>query len=125
VSRGLGSRWHLRRAIHVIRQALDALKVDIHPDKTFVERVSRGFTFVGYKIASEGIVDIAPQTREKFLVRLSSLTRLYEQGASSGDIGGYVKRWFQWINGGLDNLSRLSLSTRLNFATPVESVPNT
>ena len=41
--------------------------VDIHPDKTFVERVSRGFTSLGYKIASEGIDDIAPQTREKFL----------------------------------------------------------
>ena len=100
------TRWHLRRAIHVIRQALDALKVDIHPDKTFVGRVSRGFTFLGYKIASEGIVDIAPQTREKFLVRLSSLIRLYEQGACELGIGDVLKRFYQWSYSGLTQVPR-------------------
>ena len=36
------TRWQIRRAVHFIRQTLNALKVDIHPDKTFVGRVSRG-----------------------------------------------------------------------------------
>jgi len=95
------TRWQLRRAVKTARQVLNSLKVDIHPDKTFVGRVSRGFTFLGYEIASAGIVDIAPQTRDKFLVRLSSLIRLYEHGASDPGIGDYLKRFYQWAYSGL------------------------
>lgn len=54
------------------------------------------------KKTSEGIVDIAPQTRDKFLLRLSSLIRLYEQGASDGCIGDYLKRFYQWAYSGLE-----------------------
>jgi RNA-directed DNA polymerase len=40
------TRWQLRRGIKTTREILNALKVDIHPDKTFVGRVSREFTFL-------------------------------------------------------------------------------
>ncbi len=41
------TRWQLRRAVMTARQVLNGLKVDIHPDKTFVGRVSKGSTFLG------------------------------------------------------------------------------
>ena len=55
--------------------------------------MSRGFCFLGYTIASAGIVGIAPQTRKRSVERL---TRLYEQGASVERIGDYVRRWKLW-----------------------------
>ena len=50
------------------------------PDSSDMQECTQG------EIYGEGIDDIAPQTREKFLVRLSSLTRLYDQHASSRDL---------------------------------------
>ena len=85
--------WQLRRAIKLVKQTLAQLRVEAHPDKMSVGCVCRGFTFLGYKIASAGIVGIAPQTRKQFVERL---TRLYEQGASVERIGDYVRRWQRW-----------------------------
>ena len=89
-------------------QTLSELKVEPHPDKTYIGRVSRGFCFLGYTIASAGIVGIAPQTRKRFVERL---TRLYEQGASVERIGDYVRRWQLWAVSGLgayrDSISNL------------------
>ena len=49
-------------------------------------------------IASVGIVGIAPQTRKRFVERL---TRLYEKGAPPERIGKYVRRWQRWAVSGL------------------------
>jgi hypothetical protein len=92
------TRWQLRRAVKLVMQTLSELKVEPHPDKTYIGRVSRGFCFLGYTIASAGIVGIAPQTRKRFVERL---TRLYEQGASVERIGDYVRRWQRWAVSGL------------------------
>lgn len=63
------TRWQLRRAVKLVMQTLSELKVEPHPDKTYIGRVSRGFCFLGYTIASAGIVGIAPQTRKRFVRR--------------------------------------------------------
>ena len=54
-------------------------------------------------IASAGIVGIAPQTRKRFVERL---TRLYEQGASVERIGDYVRRWQRWAVSGLGDYGK-------------------
>jgi hypothetical protein len=36
------SRWKLRAAIRLVNETLAELKVEQHPDKTFIGRVSRG-----------------------------------------------------------------------------------
>lgn len=54
-------------------------------------------------IASVGIVGIAPQTRKRFVERL---TRLYEQGASVERIGDYVRRWQRWAVSGLGDYGK-------------------
>jgi len=94
------SRWKLRRVIRIVNQILARLKVQQHPDKTFIGRVARGFDFLGYKIASAGLISVARRTLEKFALRRS---QLYEQGASDARIGQYVRRWCSWINRGLDD----------------------
>jgi len=78
------------------------LKVEQHPDKTFVGRISRGFEFLGYAITTPGIVGVAKKTWERFVERV---TRLYEQYADSVRIADYVRRWRVWVVSGLQGVA--------------------
>ncbi len=91
------TRWKLRAAIRLVNQTLDELKVEQHPDKTFIGRISRGFDFLGYEFSLDGL-GIASKTVERFAARVN---QLYEQGADAVRIGDYVKRWSRWVVCGL------------------------
>ena len=45
------TRWALRRAINATYQVMAELKVEKHPEKTFVGRVAKGFDFLGYSLS--------------------------------------------------------------------------
>ena len=91
------TRWKLRRAIRLVNETLSELKLEQHPDKTFIGRTSRGFDFLGYQFTPSGLA-VAAKTIERFTERL---TRLYERGALEGRIGDYVRHWRRWVTGGL------------------------
>ncbi len=95
------TRWKLRKAVRIVNETLAELRVEQHPDKTFIGRIEKGFDFLGYEITSTGIEGIAQRTLNSFAKRV---TRLYEQGASAGRIGDYVRRWCKWALSGLDGL---------------------
>ncbi len=42
------TRWKLRNAVKVVNQVLGSLKLEKHPDKTFIGRIERVFDFLGY-----------------------------------------------------------------------------
>ena len=86
-----------RKAVAMVNQTIDELRVAQHPDKTFIGRISRGFDFLGYPIAPEKL-SIAANTILNFINRIC---QLYEQGADSLRIGQYVKRWTCWATAGL------------------------
>ena len=96
------TRWSLRRAVRMVNQTLQELRVEQHPDKTFVGRIERGFTFLGYWITEKGVTGVAPSTWEAFQERVA---RLYEQNAPQEEIlrriGQYVRRWQRWVLSGL------------------------
>ncbi|MCP4989046.1 MAG: hypothetical protein GY928_24210 [Colwellia sp.] len=73
------------------------MKVEQHPDKTFIGRVERGFDFLGYFIRP-GVLRVSRGTFVRFTERIS---RLYEQGADIDRIGEYVRHWFKWAKSGL------------------------
>jgi len=73
------TRWSLRRAVRLVNETLAELKVEQHPDKTFIGR--------------EAVV-ASPPPLGSFQERVG---RLYEQGASVVRIGQYVRRWKQWV----------------------------
>ena len=98
------THWKLRAAIRTVNETLPALKVEQHPDKTFVGRISRGFDFLGYRFAPTGLIGVARQSVERFVERVSWL---YEQGADNERIGEYVRRWLKWAGSGLGNLREL------------------
>ena len=90
------TRWALRRVVQQVNTLLDHLKVEKHPDKTFIGRIDRGFGFLGYRSVAEGL-RLAAQTKQRCVERA---TRLYEQGAAAGRIGEYVRHWLTWVRSG-------------------------
>ena len=99
------TRWKLRKAIQIVNRTLDELKVEQHPDKTYIGRISAGFDFLGYHLTPAGLAP-ARQTLQNFLQRIA---RLYEQGADSVRIGQYVRNWLVWLRSGLTGVDTLRL----------------
>ena len=88
--------WKLREAIRVLNQTFSELRLEKHPDKTFIGRIGKGFDFLGYHFSPEGL-SVAEKTIEKFLARA---VRLYEQEQAFGFplLGLYVRRWMSWVH---------------------------
>lgn len=69
------SRWRLRRAIAAVKRSLDGLGLELHPDKTSIGPIARGFDFLGYHHDRSGL-----RLSAVTLVRhREKLTRLYER----------------------------------------------
>ena len=66
------NRWKLKKAIQIVNQTLNELKVEKHPDKTFIGRIAKGFDFLGYSFEPKGL-SIAPKTLANFLDRIIQL----------------------------------------------------
>lgn len=98
------SRWKLRKAVQLVNRVLDTLKLKKHPGKTFIGRASKGFDFWGCRFAANGRVAIADATLRRHHERIG---RLYEQGAPSGRVRQYIRRWRGWV-GALLRVSRQS-----------------
>jgi RNA-directed DNA polymerase len=99
------TRWKLRRAVKTLNETFTALKLEKHPDKTFIGRIEKGFDFLGYHFSPQGL-SVAEITWKKFMARLH---RLYEQQKTApqgavvpGDaVKYYVTRWLRWTQAGL------------------------
>lgn len=95
------TRWKLRRAVAAVNQILGALRLEKHPDKTFIGKIARGFDFLGYRFGPHGLA-IAEATLASFIERA---TRLFEQERKKPSgfsrFGRYVRRWVAWADGGL------------------------
>ncbi len=85
----------------VVNQVLGSLKLEKHPDKTFIGRIERGFDFLGYHFRPNRL-SVAANTIENFVARA---IRLYEQepgeACASARLGLYVERWVRWTRAGL------------------------
>jgi len=69
------TRWKLKEAVRVLNQTLQELKLEKHPDKTYIGKIDKGFDFLGYHFSPDGL-SIAEKTIENFYERA---TRLLEQ----------------------------------------------
>ena len=89
---------------------LGALRLEKHPDKTFIGRIERGFDFLGYHFSPERL-SVAKKTIENFIEKAS---RLYEQKRSAGSsvtaLEVYVRQRLRWSRAGLES-GRLISST--------------
>ncbi len=69
---------------------LQALKLRVHPDKTFIGKGEKGFDFLGFHCCPTGmrVPEAALSRRDEKLARL--------QGSSKKRIGQYLARWLGW-----------------------------
>ncbi len=95
------TRWKCRRAVKQLNQAFNHLKLEKHPDKTYIGKIENGFDFLGYHFSPQGL-RIANITWSKFVARLH---RLYEQKKTQPNwtalLGDYVKHWWRWVLAGV------------------------
>lgn len=69
------TRLKIRKAMALLRRILNGLRLDIHPDKTFIGRIKKGFDFLGYYFF-DGVLRAA----EKTVTKMKEIAaRLYEQ----------------------------------------------
>jgi hypothetical protein len=94
------TRWRLRRAVKAVTRMLGALRLEKHPDKTFIGKIERGFDFLGFHF-SRGGLRIAKATVRRFVEHAA---RLYEQDREEPSmpsrLGRYVRRWVGWAKSG-------------------------
>lgn len=95
------TRWKLRDAIRQVNQILEELKVEKHPDKTCIGRISRGFDFLGYHFSPKELTIAASAIKN----RQERIARLYEQGADASRIGQYLQNWHRWATAAVPSLS--------------------
>ena len=118
------TRWSLRRVVRIVNETLRELRVEQHPGKTFVGRIDRGFTFLGYWITEKGVSGVAPSAWEGFRERV---VRLYEQDAPLEEarrrIGQYIRRWKQWVLSGVLDVSNSGFVALLSGDCRSEHVP--
>lgn len=90
------NRWKLRKAVKQVNEVLATLKLEQHPDKTYIGRAEKGFDFLGYHF-EPGRVRVASETVARFIERA---LRLYErepgEPCGSSRFGEYVNRWMGW-----------------------------
>ena len=95
------TRWKCRRAVKQLNAGFNLIRLEKHPDKTFIGRIEKGFDFLGYHFCREGL-SVAEDTVERFIEKA---TRLYEQEQGKPEglplLGLYVQRWARWVRGGL------------------------
>lgn len=81
------TRWKLRRAARIMQQTLAELKVQTHPDKTFLGRTPRGFDFLGYHFGADGLTGVAEATVQRFVEKATGLAAQEEAGNTApGDL---------------------------------------
>ena len=66
------SRWRLRRAVKQLHAVFATLKLQTHPDKTFIGRIEKGFDFLGYHFSRQPI-RLATRTVRHLVARLHRL----------------------------------------------------
>ena len=103
------TRWQNRKVVRQLNQILSELKVEKHPDKTFIGKVERGFDFLGYHFSREPL-KIAQITWQKHALHI---VQLYEQlrikkatsNEMASSLGLYVTRWQRWAAAGLQGIT--------------------
>jgi RNA-directed DNA polymerase len=103
------TRWQNRKAVKQLNQLLNQLKVEKHPDKTYIGRTENGFDFLGYHFKGSQLT-VAAKTVEKHVLRYRQLyEQLSKKKATSDEmalaLGQYVKRWQRWAVAGLAGIT--------------------
>jgi hypothetical protein len=87
----VNTRAQLRKVIKITHQILKTLKLSMHPKKTFIGCIEKGFAFLGIQWNQNP--EIASESTKKHHIKLALR---YAQNASLKSIGDYLRRWNLW-----------------------------
>lgn len=102
------TRWKLRKAIRTVNETLRELRVEQHPDKTYIGRIANGFDFLGFHLSQAADPSASPAKPNHAPIQVSlsakiisnflhRMARLYEQDAGQDRIALYVRHWLRWV----------------------------
>ncbi len=92
------TRTSLKKVIRCTYQILDELRLTLHPDKTWIGKIEKGFDFLGYHFRPEQLT-LVKVTLNKAIAKLR---QLFEQGANSSRLYAYWQRFIQWAKAACD-----------------------
>ncbi len=75
------TRWKLKKAIRVLNETFNELKLEKHPDKTSMGRIEKGFDFPGYHFNPQGL-SLAQKTIDDFVEKALRLYGLPKSAKS-------------------------------------------
>ena len=105
----LKSKHPLRKVIKLPHKILNAFKLKMHPDKTYIGCIKKGLDFLG--VHFDAMPTIAKASLERHRAKLA-------QGASATCIGDHVARWTSWCKRVLK--CRVSVGPENNQNHPME-----
>jgi RNA-directed DNA polymerase len=121
------TRWQNRKVVKQINHYFNWVKLEKHPDKTFIGKIEKGFDFLGYHFSKQPL-EIARKTIQKHVLRI---VQLYEQlrkkkatsDETASSLGLYVTRWQRWAVAGLQciTIDGLSSDSGFTFTEPDQS----
>ena len=85
------TKQQLRKVIRLTHKILTQLKLKMHPDKTFLGCIKKGFEFLGIHFGDTP--EISKRSQENHHAKLA---QRYAQGTSTAHIGAYIARWTSW-----------------------------
>ena len=88
------TKHQLRKIIKLTHKILSSLKLKMHPDKTYLGCIKKGFDFLGIHFG-----DVPEMSKISLENHRSRLGLRYAQGASAACIGRYIERWTSWCKG--------------------------
>lgn len=105
------SKRKLRKIVKLTHRLVRSLGFTLHPDKTYVGNIFKGFDFLGYHFKKETL-NIAKITLQRALAKLR---QLYEQGETKKALALYWQRFLKWVKAGVGDLlcGKASLSVRV------------
>jgi len=104
------TKHQLRKIIKLTHTILSSLKLKMHPDKTFLGCIKKGFDFLGVHFGDT--LNISKTSLENHHSRLG---QRYAQGASAACIGRYIERWTSWCNGLLKRCNEVYLKPSMDL----------
>jgi len=69
------TRWKVRRAVKAVNEVLGRLRLEKHPEKTFIGRIEKGFDFLRYHFRP-GSLALVEKTVEQLIVAINALNAL-------------------------------------------------
>ena len=120
------TKQQLRKIIRLTHKILTQLKLKMHPDKTFLGCIKKGFDFLGVHFGDT--LKISKTSQENHHAKIA---QRYAQGARVACIGAYKARWTSWCRSVLNSCTgkdvikqakgRLALKLVVALAQPKEN----